>query len=237
MGGWQFFNPTTGEVDVFERAAVDSSSIRPVYVFNSVDNRMEPTRGSRFALSSEYAGGPLGGEDNFFRPELTFTMFRPLGGQFPVRSVFGLNTEVGYLRPFDEGIESNLRYYFLGGERSLRGFAPRSLVPLDDAGLPIRDEFLRLRGGDRFAQINAEYHFLAGGPFRVVLFTDSANVWAPDQDLDFERLYWTAGVELRVLVPVFGAPLRFIYAFNLGDEPPLGNDDFEDFQFSIGTTF
>jgi outer membrane protein assembly factor BamA len=154
-----------------------------------------------------------------------------------VRSVFGLNTEVGYLRPFDEGIESNLRYYFLGGERSLRGFAPRSLVPLDDAGLPIRDEFLRLRGGDRFAQINAEYHFLAGGPFRVVLFTDSANVWAPDQDLDFERLYWTAGVELRVLVPVFGAPLRFIYAFNLGDEPPLGNDDFEDFQFSIGTTF
>jgi outer membrane protein insertion porin family len=233
----QFLNPLTGEFEVFERAAIDSSSIRPVYLFNSINNRLEPTRGTRFTLSSEYAGGPLGGEDNFLRPEMTFTMFRPLGKQYPLRSVFGLNAEVGYLRPFDEGIESRLRYYFLGGERSLRGFAPRSLVPLNDEGLPVRNEFLQLQGGDRFAQVNVEYHFLAGGPFRVVLFTDSANVWAPDQDLDFERLYWTAGVELRVLVPVFGAPLRFIYAFNLGDEPPLGSRDFEDFQFSIGTTF
>ena len=233
----EFFDPATGEVTVIEREAIDSSSVRPVYVFNSIDNRFEPTRGTRFALSGEVAGGPLGGEDNFFRPEATVTLYRPLGGTYPVRSVFGLNAEIGYLRPFEEGVQSNLRFYFLGGERSIRGFAPRSLVPVNDAGLPFRDQFLNLRGGDRFAQLNAEYHFLAGGPFRVVLFTDSANVWAPDQDLDFERLYWTAGAELRVLVPVFGAPLRFIYAFNLGDEPPLGDDDFEDFQFSIGTTF
>jgi outer membrane protein insertion porin family len=233
----EFFDPLTGEVTVFERAAIDSSSIRPVFVFNSIDSRLEPTRGTRFALSSEYAGGFLGGEDNFLRPELTFTLFRPLGSTYPVRTVFGMNAEVGYIRPFDEGVRSNLRFYFLGGERSIRGFAPRSLVPLNENGLPFRDEFLQLRGGDRFAQLNVEYHFLTGGPFRLVLFSDAANVWAPDQDLDFERLYWTAGAELRVLVPVFGAPLRFIYAFNLGDEPPLGVDDFEDFQFSIGTTF
>jgi outer membrane protein assembly factor BamA len=62
-------------------------------------------------------------------------------------------------------------------------------------------------------------------------------VWGEGQDVQFDRLYWTAGLELRVLVPVFGAPLRFIYAFNLGDEPPLTEGDFEDFQFSIGATF
>jgi hypothetical protein len=39
---------------------------------------------------------------------------------------------------------------------------------------------------------------------------------------------------MRILVPVFGAPLRFIYAKNLD---PLPGDDFEDFQFSIGTSF
>jgi outer membrane protein assembly factor BamA len=33
---------------------------------------------------------------------------------------------------------------------------------------------------------------------------------------------------------VFGAPLRFIYAVNLD---PLPDDSFEDFQFSIGTSF
>ena len=44
----------------------------------------------------------------------------------------------------------------------------------------------------------------------------------------------SGGLELRIFVPVFGAPLRFIYASNLD---PLPNDNFESFQFSIGSTF
>ena len=43
-----------------------------------------------------------------------------------------------------------------------------------------------------------------------------------------------AGGELRIFVPIFGAPLRFIYSSNL-DPRPL--DRFESFQFSIGATF
>jgi outer membrane protein assembly factor BamA len=41
-------------------------------------------------------------------------------------------------------------------------------------------------------------------------------------------------VALRVFLPVFGAPLRFIYAKNLDALP---QDSFENFQFSIGTSF
>ena len=37
-----------------------------------------------------------------------------------------------------------------------------------------------------------------------------------------------------MLLPVFGAPLRFIYAKNLDPQP---QDSFESFQFSIGTSF
>ncbi len=48
------------------------------------------------------------------------------------------------------------------------------------------------------------------------------------------RVRYSAGVEMRILVPVFGAPLRFIYAKNL---KPLPADEFETFQFSIGTSF
>jgi outer membrane protein insertion porin family len=89
-------------------------------------------------------------------------------------------------------------------------------------------------GGDRYVQVNLEYHYLAGGPFRFILFADAGQNWAPDLPLDFGELRYTAGVELRVLVPVFGAPLRFIYAFNL-DEKPF--DEFEQFQFTIGSSF
>ncbi len=37
-----------------------------------------------------------------------------------------------------------------------------------------------------------------------------------------------------MLIPLFGAPLRFIYSKNLRPEPL---DEFETFQFSIGTSF
>lgn len=212
---------------------IDSSSIRPVYAYNSIDNRFEPTRGMRLSFSTEYSGGFLGGQNNFIKPETRFTFYKPLG-DYPVRNVLGLNVEAGYLSPFDEGIQSVNEYFRLGGERSIRGYASRSIFPLDEDGNPFRDEDGFLLAGDRFLQVNLEYHLLTGGPFRFLLWTDAGQTWAEPQDLEFDAVRWTAGLELRVLVPVFGAPLRFIYAFKLDDE---SRERFEDFQFSIGSTF
>ncbi len=79
-----------------------------------------------------------------------------------------------------------------------------------------------------------EYHFLLGGPFRLLLFADAGNVYGSGQNFSLSGLRKTAGVELRVLLPVFGAPLRFIYAKNLDALP---QDSFQSFQFSIGTSF
>lgn len=212
---------------------IDSSSLRPAWSYNSIDNRFEPTRGMRLTLSAEYSGGALGGENNFVKPELRFTYYKPLG-QYPVKNVLGLNVEAGYLSPFGDGIASSFEYFYLGGERSVRGHSPRTILPRDDNGDFLRDAQGFILGGDRFLQVNLEYHLLAGGPFRFLLFTDAGEVWAEGEDLNFDDVRWTAGVELRVLVPVFGAPLRFIYAFNLDERP---YDEFEDFQFSIGSTF
>ena len=44
----------------------------------------------------------------------------------------------------------------------------------------------------------------------------------------------TTGAEMRVFLPMFQAPIRFIYGINL--DPYLDEKD-SDFQFSIGTTF
>ena len=49
---------------------ITSSSLRPVWSYNSVDNRFEPTRGQRMTGSLEYAGGFLGGQNEFIRPEV-----------------------------------------------------------------------------------------------------------------------------------------------------------------------
>jgi outer membrane protein insertion porin family len=216
---------------------IENSSLRPVYVIDSRDNPFETTRGQRLSVSAEYAGGFLGGDNYFLRPEASYSLWMPTAS-YPARQVLAINVEGGMVEAFDEDqyALSPLERFYLGGENSLRGHRFRSIYLRKPNGEPITDPLYGTTlGGTSFIQANLEYHFLLGGPFRALVFADAGNVFGTgDQSFDLSRLRYTAGAELRVLVPMFGAPLRFIYAVNLDPQP---GDRFEDFQFSIGTSF
>jgi outer membrane protein insertion porin family len=211
------------------------SDIRPLWMYDSLDNRLEPTVGMRASASVEFAGGPLGGDVELWRPEVAFTWFKPVARR-PVRSVFAINLSGGWVH--DNGTEGGLPLYeriYMGGARSLRGHATRSISLRDEHDTPVQDQFGNLLGGTSYVQGSVEYHLLLGGPFRLVFFADGGNVFG-EEGLQFgtDNLRGTAGAELRLFVPVFGLPLRFIYANNL---TPLPGDRFESFQFDVGTSF
>ncbi|MCY3963927.1 MAG: outer membrane protein assembly factor BamA [Acidobacteria bacterium] len=221
-------------------------SITATYQFDSHNNRLEPIRGKRLIASLEYAGGPLGGESFFIRPSLTAAITTPVTmGAW--RTVARANVQLGYIQPFGSDNEGNLRQlffldrYLLGGENSLRGFAFRSIWVRDpETGRTLLDANGFPQGGNKSVVINLEHHTLVNGPFRVVAFVDAGNVYGDDQDVDFSHMRMSAGIELRVNVPILGAPLRFIYATNLNPLPDLGGFDrerFDSFDFSIGTSF
>jgi outer membrane protein insertion porin family len=212
---------------------INNSSLRPVFAFDSRDNPFETTRGQRMSLALEYAGGFLGGDNNFWRPEATYAVFVPVTS-YPTKTLFAVNLEGGWIKPFGGHLIPVLELFYLGGENSIRGHAFRSIFLRDSHDKPVMDGTGAILGGDSFAQINLEYHFLLGGPFRLLLFTDMGNVYGQGATFNLSGLRKTAGVELRVTLPVFGAPLRFIYAKNLD---PLSQDSFQNFQFSIGTSF
>lgn len=221
-------------------------SVTATYQYDSHNNRLEPIRGKRLIASLEYAGGPLGGESFFIRPSLTAAITTPVTmGAW--RSVARANVQLGYIQPFGSDNEGNLRQlffldrYLLGGENSLRGFAFRSIWVRDpETGRTLLDANGFPQGGNKSVVINLEHHTLVNGPFRVVAFVDAGNVYGDDQDVDFSHMRMSAGIELRVNVPILGAPLRFIYATNLNPLPDLGGFDrerFDSFDFSIGTSF
>ncbi|HWN45569.1 MAG TPA: outer membrane protein assembly factor BamA [Thermoanaerobaculia bacterium] len=226
-------DPKPGDILEFI-SEIDSSSLRPLYVIDSRDHPFEPTRGQRLSVGVEYAGGFLGGETYFIRPELAYSTFIPVSN-YPTQTVFALNVEGGLVDPFGGRELPTLERFYLGGENSIRGHRFRSLFLRKPNGDPVLDPDTGvILGGDSFMQINLEYHFLLGGPFRLIMFGDAGNVFGEEQSFDLSNLRYTAGAELRILLPVFGAPLRFIYAVNLDEKP---KDSFEDFQFSIGTSF
>ncbi len=236
---------TGGEGTLTQVCDRTSSMVRPHYLYDSRDSRMEPTRGTRFTLGVDYAGGFLGGDTYFYRPEVAFSQFRPLTN-YPLRTVLGFNVEAGVIEPLEGQELYFLDRYLIGGENSVRGFRYRRIWVRNVDGQTILDEFGSPQGGEQFAQLNLEYHFLVGGPFRVVLFGDAGGVYGAGfcnpalvscDEPDFpDGLRYSAGAEMRIFVPVFGAPLRFIYSRNLD---PLPGDEavFESFQFSIGTSF
>jgi outer membrane protein assembly factor BamA len=122
----------------------------------------------------------------------------------------------------------------MGGDRSLRGLPYYSVLPRTEEGLYFLTPGGSRIGGDRYWQVNLEYQFLIGGPVRLVLFVDLGNTYVAEQGWDFSLWRRTTGAEMRIFLPIFQAPIRFIYGYNLN---PYPDEKQSDFQFSIGTTF
>ena len=88
--------------------------------------------------------------------------------------------------------------------------------------------------------------YYIAGPLKLVLFFDAGNAWLEGQTFNPIKMRASTGAELRMFLPIFQAPLRFIYGINLSpkvikgaDGLPLtgGEESSSEFQFSIGTTF
>ena len=240
-------DPITGEFPILEQNfGFTRSSLSMSYNYDSHNSRLEPTRGFRLRATLEYAGGVLGGEDYFIRPQLNVAYTKPLLKK-GIRTVGRINFNIAYIVPFgtdDFGNDRELFFlnrFLLGGENSIRGFGFRSIWVRDPVtGQTIFDESGFPQGGDKMFSVNLEHHFVISGPFRLVLFADGGNVYGETQDIDLSHLRASAGIELRLNVPLFGAPLRFIYARNLDPLADLGGFDreqFDSFDFSIGTSF
>jgi outer membrane protein insertion porin family len=207
-----------------------TSSLTPSLVYDSRDDPFDPNEGLTYYGRVRVAGGPLGGDFNYVRPEVGATLFRPLTRRY----ILAGNLEAGQIFPFSDSEIPVYDRYRLGGERSLRGFEYYSVLPRTESGRYFTTPAGARVGGDRYAQLNLEFQIKLGGPIKFILFSDIGNTWHESQGWDLNLLRYSAGAELRIFLPMFQAPLRFIYGVNLD---PFPDEKGNDFQFSIGTTF
>jgi len=231
-----------------------TSSLRPVYSFDTRNNFYRPSRGYQLIASAEYGGAALGGENSFIKPQAEMQFFIPT-----IRNHFiGINLELGYVRPLQSDILQTYERFFLGGERSLRNYGTRSVGPtgflctygaqeavekLSDCppcplGLCHQRQslgfFTSVVGGTTKALFNIEYVIPLSQPVDLVLYADVGNAFAEWETPSFSNMPGDAGLELRFFLPVFGAPLRLIWGQTFNES---GFEDSRSFLFSIGTTF
>ncbi|MFQ5329650.1 MAG: outer membrane protein assembly factor BamA [Thermodesulfobacteriota bacterium] len=200
------------------------SDIRSINTLVKRDSRNDaffPTEGSTASLSVEYAGGPLGGDNNFVKYIARGKKYFPM----PWKSAIAVRGEAGAVHGFDSTATPISERFFLGGINSIRGFESRSIGPKD----PVTDEVV---GGDKEALASIEFLFplIAAQRLTGVLFYDIGNAY--NTQIVFDEVRKSAGFGVRWFSPM--GPLRLEYGFNLDRRDGEKHGRFE---FSLGTPF
>jgi outer membrane protein insertion porin family len=190
------------------------------------DTRDHPfltTKGSDNALTTDYAGGILGGDAAYWRVVANSSWYFPL-----VWKLVGfLHGKAGYVDELPDGILPIYERFFLGGINSLRGYSSGKVGPRD----PATGDYI---GGDKMALFNAELLFplLEEQGIRGVLFYDAGNAFnngVPIRITDFQT---DVGAGIRWYSPLGPLRLEWGYALN-----PKSYQDNYKVQFSMGIFF
>ena len=187
---------------------------------NTIDDILNPTKGIHTSITTEFAGGPFAGDNNFM------SLVGFYGQYFPLKfwdSAFFVKGTAGAIRPYSGGTLPIFEKFYVGGLNSIRGFKYGEAGPLDENGEAI--------GGKNEAFANFEWIFpiSKSAGLKGLLFFDAGNGF--DSTDDF-RLKTTAGCGIRWFSPL--GPIRLEFGFNLN---PKEGEKKSAFDFAIGTQY
>ena len=204
-----------------QRGVSSTSSILLGYNYDTRDFPMDPREGVKLSVSTEVAGGALGGTNDFVRYQVEGSYFTPITGDL----IWLAHLELGRISPYNGDDVPVTERYFMGGLYTLRGFEYRMVGPLVD-GEPV--------GGTKSFLMNLEatYPLIRDANIKGVLFFDSGNVWAEDEDVEAGDLRYGAGFGFRWAAPI--GLLRMEWGINLDPRP---GEEQPGWEFSIGTMF
>ncbi len=163
-----------------------TNSVRLQIMMDYRNEFFNPKKGIYFIPQIEYAGGLLGGANDFIKLELETRHFLPVQGH-----VIAQRLRLG--RIFPRGDLAVYEEYYLGGQYSLRGYSEKSIGP--DS---ISDE----RYGRIIANYNLEFRLTLPINFGAVGFFDIGYI---DNEIDFqhrEYLKSNIGFGLRYYTPI-----------------------------------
>ncbi len=206
-------NASQALIDLDAKGWQNTSAVSLTFSRDSRDNIFFPTTGSNFTIYSEFAGGPLQGDFNYFKQIMQVSWYTRTIWKLALRTKWRFGYVTGY-----DGVEvpPDERFYLGGtGPDGLRGYADRSIGPRD--------------GGLREVIFSAEYGApIAGDQVVGLLFVDSGNSFNKLEEFDFWKMKTGAGVGIRVRSP-FGL-IGFDYAHNFETKKWQPH-------FQFGTTF
>lgn len=202
---------------------ISSADYRLTY--DSRDNAFAATRGDVLSNSIMLAGGPFGGDRDFWKYTVRGEHYIPLFKG----SVLVTTARVGIADTYSE-TETIPIYekYFAGGANSIRGYKERAVGPQD----PSSEDPL---GGNSMMIGNIEYLYPLISFLKLAVFYDIGNVWEKTGDLGSGGFVAGTGVGVRLKTPI--GPIMLDYGIPLDKEPGESEKGNGRFYFSMSHGF
>jgi len=200
-----------------------TSSLTATMARDTRDFYFDPKEGSRTALTMQYAGTFLGGDNDFVKSILDASQFFPLFWD----TVFSLHGRFGYADGINgKDLPIGERFY-VGGINTVRGFKFGRAGPLD----PSTNEII---GGNKELIFNAEYlvPLVPEAKIKGVFFFDAGKAFDDHEPVRLKALRTGAGMGIRWISPI--GPLRLEWGYNLNRRE---NEKASSVDFTIGTLF
>ena len=191
------------------------------------DSKLSPTKGWEITNNADIAGGPLGGDKNFFRLQTSGEYYFPLKIN-DVTTVLEISGRTGMVQSYPDTPDVPIfERYFTGGQDSIRGYDERTVGPLD----PNTNDAI---GGDALLLGSVEYTVPIIEIIKGAVFFDTGNVWDKVRNYGTGGLKSGTGVGLRVKTPI--GPIKLDYGIPLNTEPGQSKKSGK-FYFSVSRGF
>jgi outer membrane protein insertion porin family len=197
-----------------------SSVITPSMIWDTRDNALNPSRGFYNLLTVDFAGGPLGAENQFYKSVGETNWYYPLVSDV----VLSLRGRLGFAEGYG-GKELPLYERFFVGTQAMtiRGYQLKEVGPKDINGDPI--------GGNSEILMSAQLRFPITQGLSLIGFIDTGNLYDKGE-FDPTRLRAGVGAGIRFVTPL--GPLALDYGFKLNRQP---GDKPGAISFNVGSLF
>jgi len=215
----------TASQDLKEEVGTNTvSSVEFALTYDTRDNVFDPTRGNVLGNSIQIAGGPFGGDRDFWKYFGNASHYMSLG-----KSVLEMRLRVGVTDSYDDStkvpIDSRL---FAGGAYTIRGYRERKVGPVD----PVTSDPL---GGRSLLVGNIEYLYPLASFFKLAVFYDIGNVWSKVSDIGSGGYRAGTGLGFRLKTPI--GPIMLDYGIPLDKESGESERGNGRFHFSMSHGF
>jgi outer membrane protein assembly complex protein YaeT len=189
----------------------------------TMDNAIDPHRGSQFSLAQEVAPQFMGSQIQFLRTIAEVRRYQSLGN---TDFILAGRLKFGIIEPIQSTSDIPVfRRFFAGGYNSVRGYRLDYLGPRNLSGTPL--------GGEALLEGSLEFRIPLYKELRAVTFLDFGNVYLKIKDIDAGQLKYSSGVGLRY--HTFFGPIGVDVGFPINPIDP--HKDRYRFHFTIGHSF